>query len=148
MAKSRSKYLTKKDNHLSSYLLTGIFFMVLVFVVSFLMYNALKSEVAYSDFNHISDFSEIANQNHIEYYVYYYAEDFTDCETLEDDILAFALENENNDILYFAKAGSIDGINTVNGLNSAPSLLLIRNGVVVSMDTSVESILVIIEQEE
>ncbi|MFK5883594.1 MAG: hypothetical protein QM489_04560 [Candidatus Izemoplasma sp.] len=148
MVNYKSKYLSKNDNHLSAYILMGIFIMTLVFFVSFLMYNALKSDVGYRDFNHISEFSEITNQNHQEYYVYYYSENFNDCKILENDILAFAEANPNNDILYFAKAGSIDGVNTINGLNSAPTLLLIRNGVVISMDTNVDSILVIIEQTE
>lgn len=139
MGTAKTKYQRKDEQQFSSYFLLGMIIIVFVMVVSYFLYNTLSSEITYSDFDHISQFEEIPNQDEMTYYVYYYSKDFSLCVLLEDDMLIYA-GDASNQKLYFASASSIKSINIISGLSSAPTLLEINNGVVISMTSDIEVI--------
>lgn len=140
MARTKSRYHNKNNDELSSYFFLGIIIISFILAISFLLYNSLITKVQYSDYTHIESYEEILEVNTSRYYVYYYSENYEDCERIESEIFAFADGNDLGVKLYFVDASSVDGINLISGLDTVPTLLVIESGVVIAMTTSLVEI--------
>lgn len=140
MARKLSRYHDKNDDRFSSYLFLGLIITFLVLGFSFLLYNSLKTEVEYSDFTHIESYEEILTVNSSRYYVYYYSKNYQECQQIEKEIFMFAQDNDLGVKLYFVNAASVEGVNMISGMNTIPTLLIVEDGVVKFLTSSIDEI--------
>jgi len=133
MAKNKSGFKKKSEDRFISYILIGFSVVFFVIILSIVLYNVLAQPLDYDSFETIENFSLVNQMPESEYLVYYYTEDCTFCKQIKTAVLEFADDNNAGIKVYFIDGYNVTGINTVPGMEGTPSLVTVRNGVVVNL---------------
>lgn len=169
MAKYKSGYKRKGSNDkLLTYILIG-FAAVVVVILGVLGINSIANPtLGYNDFNDVrlQNFSEVTQQDEEEYFVYFYGERCDFCTDIKSEILGFADSNNADLKVYVIESADPDDYvqitrqgQTINaapildpatGLNitGTPTLITVRNGIVVDVSAGPNVIVDVIEQVE
>lgn len=137
---SKGSFKSKKNDKFLTYLIIGFATVIVALVVGLVVANALSVDYTYEDFDHISSFSQIANQSEDEYLVYYYSETCGYCNQIKTQVLNFAGDNDANIKVYLmdaqeAYSTSFPIYDPTSGeqMTGTPSLITVVNGTIVHM---------------
>ncbi|MCK5761572.1 MAG: thioredoxin family protein [Candidatus Izimaplasma sp.] len=146
MAEYKSGFKRHSDDRFMSFLLIGFAVAFFIIIISVIMFNLLSTELEYSSFDRIGDYSEITNMNEDEYLVYFYSEECYYCKEIKYDVLEFADENSAGIKVYFLDAGNVTGYNNIAGMDGTPSILMVVNGQLVDLVGGSTQILSVFDQ--
>lgn len=126
-----------------------LFSLLLLLTLSFTLAGCEdSSEYSYSDFTHLTNFSQIQTQDEEVYLVHYYSLTCSHCELVKPTILEFADTNTKGVKVYFIDAYNVTGTNYVDGMDGTPALLTISNGLIVDMNVGSVNIPLVLEDIE
>ncbi len=146
MADYKSGFKRQSNDRFMSYVLIGFAVSFFIIIISIILFNLFSTELTYSSFDHINDYSEITNKDEDKYLVYYYSEICGHCNDIKIQVLEFADENNEDIKVYFIDAGKVTGYNNIQGMNGTPSLLMVVNGQLVDFVSGSDKIINIFDQ--
>jgi len=146
MAEYKSGFKRHSDDRFMSYVLIGFAVAFFVIIISIILFNMLSTELEYSSFDRIEDYSEITNMNEDKYLVYFYSEECYYCKEIKYDVLEFADKNNEGIKVYFLDAGNVTGYNNISGMDGTPSMLMVVNGQLVDLVGGSTQILGVFDQ--
>lgn len=133
MAEYKNGFKRHGDNRFMSYVLIGFAVAFFVIIISVIMFSLLSTELEYSSFDRIEDYSEITSMSEDEYLVYFYSEICYYCNEIKYEVLEFADENNADIKVYFLDAGNVTGYNNISGMDSTPTILMVVDGQLVDL---------------
>lgn len=155
MAQYKQGFKRKNDNpkwvNFSIYGLVG----AAVVAILVLVFNAiLNPPLKYDDFLDVTieTMPEITQQEEESYLVYYYGEDCGWCKTIKDDVLSFANENNGGVKVYLIESAEdkdptiIVDPTTNAPMTGTPTMVTVKNGVVVDLNIGPDLIIDLIKQ--
>ncbi len=146
MAEYKSGFKRHSDDRFMSYVLIGFAVAFFIIIISVILFNMLSTELEYSSFDRIEDYSEITNMNEDKYLVYFYSEECYYCKEIKYDVLEFADKNNEGIKVYFLDAGNVTGYNNISGMDGTPSMLMVVNGQLVDLVGGSTQILGVFDQ--
>jgi len=120
--------------------------VIILLVVGLIIFNALKVEYGYNDFQHLSNFQAIDDMPEDQYLVYYYGENCGHCTLIKEQVLRFANKNEAGIKVYLMDSANTSGVNTVvhpdtgKEMTGTPSMITVVDGVIVDLNVGSEAI--------
>ncbi|MFK5883593.1 MAG: thioredoxin family protein [Candidatus Izemoplasma sp.] len=91
-------------------------------------------DLDYSDFDHLSNYSQVLTQEEDQYFVYFYATWCSICATVKTDVLTFTNSNVNDAKVYLIDIDHLAGENFIPGFDGVPTMVTIVNGQLVNMN--------------
>ena len=91
-----------------------------------------SDELDYSDFEHLTNYSQVLTQEEDQYFVYFYATWCSICATVKSDILTFTDSNVNGVKVYLVDIDYLAGENFIPGFEGVPTMVTIVNGALVN----------------
>ena len=147
--KSGYKKSSNSDKFLT-YLIVGFGAVVAAIIIGLIMYNIFTDELEYDSFDELSSYQDITSQSEQEYLVYYYGVNCGACITIKASVLNYA---DKLDIkVYFLEAGGASGINLIRDPDTSeemkytPTLLTIKDGVLVDMNVGGDTVVDTLEE--
>lgn len=130
----------KQNDKFLTYLIIGFASVIVALVIGLVIYDIVTVELTYDDFDHITSFYSIENQEESEYMVYYYSESCGYCNQIKTQVLNFANDNGANIKVYlmdaqvaFSTSFPIFDPDTGAEMSGTPSLITVVNGDIVHM---------------
>lgn len=141
-----------KDNTMRN-LLIGFGSVFLILIGAWI--GSDMATVKYNDFEQITEYEEVDKQEEDLYAVYYYYDECGACKSIKAETLDFASGN-NYDIKFYRlhayqTSGNKDYITILNGgtqMNSTPTLLLFKDGVLIDYLVGADDIKLFYNQVE
>jgi|LGVF01.2.fsa_nt_gb thiol-disulfide isomerase/thioredoxin len=146
MAEYKSGFKRHSNDRFMSYVFIGFAVAFFIIIISVILFNMLSTELEYTSFDRIEDYSDITNMNENEYLIYFYSEECYYCKEIKYDVLEFADENNEGIKVYFLDAGNVTGYNNISGMDGTPSILMVVNGQLVDLVGGSTQILSVFEQ--
>jgi thiol-disulfide isomerase/thioredoxin len=121
-----------------TYVIVGFGAAIVAIILGLIIYNVVVDELEYSSFDSISSYQEVTSQSEQQYLVYYYSESCGACKTIKASVLDYA--DKLNIKVYFFDAVGATGVNvirhpdTLEEMQYTPTLLTVKNGVLVDMN--------------
>lgn len=140
MATYKSGYKRSNNDRFLTYAIVGFGAVILALAVGLIIYNIVNVKYTYNDFDTINSFYAIQTQEEDEYLVYYYSENCGYCNDIKEQVLNFAHDNNAGVKLYLLDAATATGSTllitdptTGETMDGTPSLISVKNGVIVQM---------------
>jgi len=153
MATYKSGYKRSNNDRFLTFAIVGFGAVILALALGLIIYNIVNVQYKYSDFENINSFYAIQTQEEDEYLVYYYSESCGYCNEIKEDVLNFAHENNAGIKMYLLDAATATGSTLVitdptSGatMDGTPSLIIVKNGVIVQMSPGYINVLQIIDE--
>jgi thiol-disulfide isomerase/thioredoxin len=121
-----------------TYVIVGFGAAIVAIILGLIIYNVVVDELEYSSFDSISSYQEVTSQSEQQYLVYYYSESCGACKSIKASVLDYA--DKLNIKVYFFDAVGATGVNvirhpdTLEEMQYTPTLLTVKNGVLVDMN--------------
>jgi thiol-disulfide isomerase/thioredoxin len=139
MATYKSGYKRRKSNNKFMKYVFVVFGATLVsLVLVLILYNVFTDELKYSSFEELTNYQEITTQPEEQYLVYFYGENCGACISIKGSVLDYF--GKINIKVYMIESGNVNGVNLIKDpetqleMNSTPTLLTIKDGVLVDMN--------------
>jgi thiol-disulfide isomerase/thioredoxin len=139
MATYKSGYKRRKSNNKFMKYVFVVFGATLVsLVLGLILYNVFTDELKYSSFEELTNYQEITTQPEEQYLVYFYGENCGACISIKGSVLDYF--GKINIKVYMIESGNVNGVNLIKDpetqleMNSTPTLLTIKDGVLVDMN--------------
>jgi len=140
MATYKSGYKRSNNDRFLTYVIVGFGGLIVALVIGLIVYNILHVVYTYDDFEKITSFYTITTQDEDEYLVYYYGENCSHCIDIKERVLNFAHDNDAGIKVYLLDAATATGTTLViqdpttgATMDGTPSLISVKNGVIVQM---------------
>lgn len=155
MAEYKQGYKRKNNNQKwVNYSIYGLIGAAVIAILVLIGNAILNPALQYEDFADVTidTMDEITVQEEDSYLVYYYGEDCGYCKTIKKQVLEFADENDNNIKVYLIESAEdkdptvIVHPTTSVPMTGTPSMVTVKNGVVVDINAGPDLILDLIEQ--
>lgn len=120
-----------------------------IFVLLLGLYVGLEitTKTEYEDFDHISSYQSILDQEEEQYMVYWYGENCSHCALIKEKVIQFANRNNEKIKVYFINSSEATGVANLEHptnenikMEGTPTMLVIKDGAVADMVVGSEDI--------
>jgi ABC-type lipoprotein release transport system permease subunit len=153
MATYKSGYKRKKSNgKFLKYTFIGMGVVVVTLIMGLVLYNIFSDELKYSSFEEITSFQEITTQPEQQYLVYYYGENCGACISIKGSVLDYFGHIDVK--VYVIESSNVDGVNLIRNpdtqeeMRYTPTLLTIRDGVLIDMNVGADTVVDILKETD
>ena len=120
---------------------------ILVILLGLYVGLEITTKTNYDDFDHITSYQSILDQEEEEYLVYWYGPNCTHCALIKDEVIQFANKNNADIKVYFVDSSATSGVanlehptNSNITMSGTPTMIVVKDGVVADMVIGSEDI--------
>ena len=151
MTAHKSSYRkSNSDKAFMKFIFFGFGTVLATLILGLILFNVFSDELKYNSFEEINNFQEITTQPEEQYLVYYYGENCGACVNIKGSVLD---SFDNIDIkVYLVESKNVNGVNTIKDpitfedMKYTPTLLTIKNGIVVDMNVGGDTVVDILSE--
>lgn len=130
--------------------LIGFGSVIVILIGVFLGLEMLKLD--YDDFDQITSYQRILDQEEDQYIVYWYGSSCSHCALIKDQVLEFADDNNENIKVYMINSSNATGVANLEhpddpdiAMTGTPTMIIIKDGAVADMVIGSEDIPALME---
>ncbi len=125
---------------------------LIVILIGAVVAIELTTNTEYEDFDHISSYQRILDQEEDQYIVYWYGPTCSHCALIKDQVIQFANKNNEKIKVYFINSAEASGVaNLVHPddetitMSGTPTMIVVSDGAVADIVVGSEDIPALIE---